>query len=325
MAVGGLLAVLDRAKDFVLANTVPVAAGTTAAGVAAAVVISGGVGIGHGGHEPLIDSSRPPSQASGSESTAGRSADGAAGGSAMEGSGDGARPGSGPHAKRTGTHPGSRGQAPGTPGPAPSHESGGPAVPVEASGPPSSTPSATPTPGPPSGVPSQGGQGEQGQDNQGQGNQGQGGQGQGTPSGQPTSKPEPSHPAPSASHPSGPPERDVSLTLDGWVVGKAVGRFHARVSDLPVAQGPTEVRLDLSFSNPAVHLQSIPHGCSYAGSTAVVCYGSGGTWSGIFDADLGGMSLGQTTTVTVTASAADVTDPDTSNNAGSVVLQRVGS
>ena len=317
VAVGSLLAILDRAKDFVLANTVPVAAGTTAAGVAAAVVISGGVGMGRGGHEPVIDSSRPPSQASGSEDRAPGSATTHARGSASGAARGGSTAAAGPHNDQRGTRPGSHGPTPAAPSATPTaHASGAPTLPVEASGPPTATPSATPPTeppaGPPSDVPSQSGQ-NQGDDH---------GNPQGTPSAQPT-KPEPSHPEPT--HPSGPPERDVQLTVDGTIISKAVGRFRVHVASLPTAQGSTEIRLDVSFSDSRVHLQSVPHGCSYAGSSAVVCYGNGGSWNGIFDADLSGMSLGQATTITVTGSVPDVSDPDTSNNTGSVVVRRIGS
>ena len=307
VAVGGVLALLDRAKDFVLANTVPVAAGTTAAGVAAAVVISGGVGMGRGGHEPLIDSSRQPSQASGPESG------GSGPGTGAKDSVGASKAGAAPRAKQAATHPGGPGPGPAG-GASPTSNAGGVTeLPADASGPPTSTPSATPTPGPPSGVPSQGGQG-QGEEH--------GNPPESTPSAQPT-KPEPTHPQPT--HPTGPPPRDVRLSVDGTLISKAVGRFRTQVADLPTAQGPTQIRLDLSFSDSRVHLQSIPDDCSYAGASAVICYGDGGTWNGIFDADLSGLSPGQTATITVTASVPDVPDPDIANNTGSVVLRRIGS
>lgn len=301
VTVGGVLAVLDRAKDFVLANTVPVAAGTTAAGVAAAVVITGGVGMGRGGHEPIVDASRPPSEASGYEG-----GDGA--GSTVLPAGERSRSSS--QDKQVGPRPDRGMWASTLPSstPTPGHPLA-PATPPEASGPPSSTPSATPTPGPPSAVPSEGGQGQDGE---------RGDPSDGTPSAEPTTKPEPTQPT-------GPPERDVALTVDGNMISRAVGRFHTRVQDLPTAQGPTEIRLDVSFSDPRAHLQAIPDDCSYAGATAVVCYGDGGTWNGLFDADLSGLRPGQTTTVTVTASVPAVTDPDPGNNTGSVVLRRIGS
>ena len=69
VSAGGVIALLDRAKDYVLAHVVPVSAGSTAAGVAAAVVISGGVGIGGGRFsEPEAGAAPSPTRTSGTES-----------------------------------------------------------------------------------------------------------------------------------------------------------------------------------------------------------------------------------------------------------------
>lgn len=286
-AAGGVLALLDRAKDFVLANIVPVAAGTTAAGVATAVVVAGGMGSGGRSYEP--DASAPPGSSSGNE-PASADLDPGAGGSKAT-SPDGTTQG------REGGHAGKQG-ATDKPGarPSPSSSAGsddpGPVTAPPTGSPPAGPSGAATTP-PQAQQPSQ--------------------------AASPTPKPSPTQ-APKS------PGNDVALGLDGSVIGKGIGRFRTHVSNLPTSSGPTPLQFTMSFSDARVHLQAIPDDCSYAGANKVSCSGGkGASWNGVFDADMTALLPGEAVTITVSVTASGVDDPDSSNNASSVTLTRTGA
>ena len=301
-AAGGLVALFDRAKDFVVSNVVPVAAGSTAAGVAAAVVIAGGMDGGGRFAEPEAGAAAPPSRAGsveavgpartvvgdkakdggggkdgGSRDTvqerpggrSGPEGDGGAGGSDTDPGGDA---GSGNDTDTEVTQPGT---GPGEPG--------------------SGAPSASPPTAAPTEQPEQPEQPDK------------------DPT--PTSKPTPSETVKDGD--------DVALTLSGNALSKGIGRFKTHVTNLPTGQGPTTVALTITFSRGDVHLESVPHDCSASGSS-VTCTANGGTHNAQFDADMSAMKPTEKVTITVTVSLPDSWDPDTSDNTRSITLTRVG-
>ena len=276
-AAGGVVALLDRAKDYVLAHVVPVSAGTTAAGVAAAVVVSGGVGIGGRPAEPEAGAAPAPSRTSGPEApgaTAGVSERTGPAGSISARKDRQPSPSASPD-DTTSPQPGAGESPTQTPGPG--------------------LPTGVPTPGSASVVPP-------------------GSQGQSTPTAAP--------PKPTAV-PQGPPARDVALTLDGTMLSKGMGRFRARVSNLPVSSGPTPLQFTITFDED-VHLTSVPADCSTSGST-VSCTGtSGGTWFGLFDADLGALPQGHDVTMTVFVETPVVSDTNDDNNRQWMTMTRMG-
>ena len=297
VAAGGVVALLDRAKDFVLANIVPVAAGTTAAGVATAVVVAGGVGSGGRSQDP--DVSAPPAASVSNEPA-----------SAELGSDSGASNAASTDRRTQGPEDGTQGKQGTTdkPGARPS-PSGPPSDPGSSSsnhpGPISAPPTGTPPAGP-SGAATTPPQAQQ-------------------PT-QPPSQPPSPTPKPSPTQPPESQGNDVALGLNGSVIGKGVGRVHAHVSNLPTSSGSTPLQFTISFSDSRVKLQSIPQGCSNAGSNTVSCSGTkGASWNGVFDSDMTALLPGESVTITLSVTASGVDDPDSSNNTSSVKLTRTGA
>jgi hypothetical protein len=58
----------------------------------------------------------------------------------------------------------------------------------------------------------------------------------------------------------------------------------------------------------------------------VDCAGtSGGTWNGLFDADMRALDPAESVTITVTVSSEAVADTNDENNTGSITLTRTGA
>ena len=301
-AGGGVLALLDRAKDFVAAHLVPVSAGATTAGVAAAVVI--GVGIGGDGRlpGPAFDAEAPPSRVNGLEAV-GTSPQG----SDQTRSTDPAPRRTGPHTDRAGSGTGTGGAgatAPRAGNKPPGHPE--PAAPA----PPSSTATTAPPAGP---GPTEGELETPG--NETPGNE--------TPGNEPDSPGEP--PGPPDPGPGEPPAegQDISRTLGGNTIAKGIGRFRTHVANLPTGSGPTPLHLQVGFSDGRVHLAAVPGGCSSDGGGGVRCSAYGGTFNGLFDADMSALQPGESVTITVTVSIPDVTDPNPEDNTRTLTLTHV--
>ena len=298
---GGVVALLDRAKDFAVAHVVPVAAGTTAAGVAAAVVIVGGVGSGGRMVDPGGSAGAPPSRVSDA------SVDSAS--ETTEGS-------TRPKARRAGTGglavADDAGNSPSGNGPAER-------APTDDSG---STGASETTPDEPDTVP-----GATTGDNPGQDSGQDPGTGE-SPEPDPVPSEEPEQPAPPKSTPTPTPEpegQDVALTVSGTSLSKGIGRFRTHVANLPTGSGPTPLQFQIGFDHRLVRLESIPYSCSFAGTTAVDCVGNGGTYNGLFDADMSELSPGEQVTITVTVSLRGLDDPDPGDNTRSITLTRTGA
>ena len=290
---GGLVALLDRAKDYVVAHVVPVSAGTTAAGVAAAVVIVGGVGSGGRTVEPGGAAAAPPSRVSGAQSAdAALSEDNTAED----------RNESRPKSRPAGSAGAASSSDTGTkPGPSPSEQ------PPGADGAPADAPPTGST-GEPTTVPGAGTGENPGVDT-------------GESPGEDPGKSSPPKPTPTPE----PEGRDVALTVSGTSLSKGIGRFRTHVTNLPTASGPTPLRFQIGFDRDLVNLDSIPHGCSFAGATAVDCVGNGGTYNGLFNADMSELASGESVTITVTVSLPELSDPDPGDNTRSVTLTRTGA
>jgi RNA polymerase sigma factor (sigma-70 family) len=286
-ATGGVVALLDRAKDFVAAHVVPVSAGTTAAGVAAAVIITGGLG----GGRSVAEADVPPSA---EQSRASVASDGPTQEALQRSRPDEPRSTAGPERGRPGAGDSSEGsskappteEAPDEDGPS---GDGGPAPGTEASvAPPSVGPTKQPKPST-------------------------------QPSTQP-SKPPSSTPSPTPTQTT-PAGQDIALTLAGSSLSKGIGRFRTHVQNLPTASGPSSLILSIAFSRSDVKLSKWPKECT--GSAAQLsCTSTGGSWNGIFDADMTALKPGETVTITVRASLSGVPDPDGSDNVRSLTLKR---
>ena len=272
-------------------HLVPVAAGATAAGVATAIVIIGGAGIGGHHGEPLASAPPSPLHTRAAESALfDKGAGGAPNGSGKHG-GESARKVGLPGPATTTAPPGAR------PSPSPSPTSGASTDDPAPDTPPTSSPDGTvaATTPPQAESPDQP-----------------------SPTPSPTPKPPPSETAS--------PGQDIALSADGSVLSKGIGRFRTHVTNLPTGSGPTSLRLDISFSDARVHLEAIPNDCSFEGTTGVSCNGgSGASWNGVFDADMGALVPGESVTITLTVSIPGVTDPDTSDNTRSITLTRTGA
>jgi hypothetical protein len=298
--LGAAGALLDRGKDFVTAHLMPVAATTTAAGVATAVVVIGGVGIGGGFQQP--GASSPPAPGSTKEAESAVFTELANGTSGA----------SGKHRDQSGDadHAGPR-TAPGRPGSRPSPST-------------SSSPSGAATTEDPEAKTSPGaspagtdaGTSPPQAENPDQPDQ----------TDQPDETDQPDQPSPTPRpSPDETESHDIAIRVDGSVIAKDIGRFRTHVTGLPTASGDTPLHFDVEFTDDRVHLESVPNGCSLEGSGDVDCSGgSGASWNGVFDADLSGLAPGDPVTITVTVSA-DVNDPYTGNNYGSITLNRSGA
>lgn len=302
-AGGGIVALLDRAKDFVAAHVVPVSAGATAAGVAAAVVVVGGVGPGGRPAEPRFEADTPPTRVVSTEAVDATDRDENSEGKA----------GGGPGSPGARTAPAGADASDGDAGAAP--------------GPSSSVSAAPPAAAPPAGTP----------------DEDRASVPDTAPDEQPTRTPTPTltpTPTPTPSQPAdddadgddeGDDEeeveeaRDIALSLTGKALPKAVGRFRAHVAKLPNSSEPTPLQFVVRFSTSDVHLESVPKGCSSSGSGSVSCTASGATYNGLFDADLSALSPGDEVTITVTVTIPSVADPDPTDNTRSITITRVGA
>jgi RNA polymerase sigma factor (sigma-70 family) len=282
VTAGGVIALLDRAKDYVLAHVVPVSAGSTAAGVAAAVVISGGMGVGGGRLSEPEAGALPSTARTGGPEDAGTTA--------------GVSERTGPSGTLSKTE--GKQQGPATPS---DQSTPGP----DAGAAPSGTPGTgqptdvLPTPRSIAGTatlaPPPGG---------------------GSTSPGATQKPSPTD--------TGPPARDMALTLDGTMLTKGIGRLRARVSNLPVASGPTPLDFIITFTDD-VTIHAVPDDCTLTEDGASCTGTSGRTWNGIFDVDMNGADPGTPVEITMAVSSDALKDPYDENNRQARTMTRVGA